>query len=66
MFNECTFEYSPEGTPISKCMAEKLYYVTKAGGTFVPEDYGFGYVKALAQGFYGIQDVRLIRLLMNT
>ena len=25
------------------------------------EDYGFGYVKALAQGFYGIQDVRLIK-----
>ena len=56
-----TFEYSPEGTPISKCRAEKLYYVTTAGGTFVPEDYGFGYVKALAQGFYGIQDVRLIK-----
>ena len=58
---EITFEYSPEGTPISKCRAEKLYYVTTAGGTFVPEDYGFGYVKALAQGFYGIQDVRLIK-----
>ena len=56
-----TFEYSPEGTPISKCRAEKLYYVTTAGGTFVPEDYGFGYVKALAQGFYGIQNVRLIK-----
>lgn len=56
-----TFEYSPEGTPISKCRAEKLYYVTTAGGTFVPEDFGFGYVKALAQGFYGIQDVRLIK-----
>ena len=56
-----TFKYSPEGTPISKCRAEKLYYVTTAGGTFVPEDYGFGYVKALAQGFYGIQDVRLIK-----
>ena len=38
-----------------------MYYVTTAGGTFVPEDYGFGYVKALAQGFYGIQDVRLIK-----
>jgi FMN-dependent NADH-azoreductase len=56
-----TFEYSPEGTPISKCRARKFYYVTTAGGTFVPEDYGFGYVKALAQGFYGIQDVRLIK-----
>ena len=24
----------------------------------MPEDYGFGYVKALAQNYYGIQDVR--------
>jgi FMN-dependent NADH-azoreductase len=27
----------------------------------VPEEYGFGYVKALAQNFYGIPDVRLIK-----
>jgi FMN-dependent NADH-azoreductase len=31
------------------------------GGTFVPEDYGFGYVKTLAQSFYGIPDVRLVK-----
>ena len=34
--------------------------MTTAGGLYVPEDYGFGYVKALAQNFYGIQDVRKI------
>jgi FMN-dependent NADH-azoreductase len=34
--------------------------VTTAGGFYVPEDYGFGYVKALAQNYYGIQDVRKI------
>lgn len=56
-----TFEYSPEGFPIPLCKAGKLYYVTTAGGAFVPEDYGFGYVKALAQGFYGISDVELIK-----
>ena len=27
----------------------------------MPEEFGFGYVKALAQGYYGIPDVRLIR-----
>ena len=32
-----------------------------AGGMFVPEEYGFGYVRALAQNFYGIQDLELIR-----
>ena len=56
-----TFEYSAEGFPIPKCKADKLYYVTTAGGAYVPEEFGFGYVKALAQGFYGINDVRLIK-----
>lgn len=56
-----TFEYSPEGLPVPRCRADKLYYVMTAGGAFVPEDYGFGYVKALAQGFYGINDVELIK-----
>ena len=27
---------------------------------YVPTEFGFGYVKALAQGYYGIADVRLI------
>ncbi|MCR5210692.1 MAG: NAD(P)H-dependent oxidoreductase [Lachnospiraceae bacterium] len=56
-----TFEYSAEGLPVPKCNADKLYYVTTAGGAFVPEEFGFGYIKALAQGFYGIDDVRLIK-----
>ena len=53
-----TFRYSEDGVPIGLCRADRLYYVTTAGGCFVPEEYGFGYVKALAQNFYGIQDVR--------
>ena len=53
-----TFRYSEEGIPLSLCRAKRLFYVTTAGGFYVPEDYGFGYVKALAQGYYGIQDVR--------
>ena len=57
-----TFEYSPEGFPIPLCKAERLYYVTTAGGSYVPEEFGFGYVKALAQGFYGITDCRQIRV----
>ena len=55
-----TFEYSEEGYPISLCKANKLYYVTSAGGQFVPEEYGYGYIKTLAENFYGIKDVRLI------
>ena len=55
-----TFKYSDDGVPIGLCRAKRLFYVTTAGGFFVPEDYGFGYVKALAQNYYGIQDVRKI------
>ncbi len=56
-----TFKYSPEGTPIPLCKAAELVYITTAGGTFVPEEYGFGYVNALARGFYGIQNVKQVR-----
>ena len=56
-----TFRYTEEGVPVSLCRAKRLHYVTTAGGNYVPEEFGFGYVKALAQGFYGIPDVRLIR-----
>lgn len=55
-----TFKYSEEGIPVALCKANRLFYVTTAGGLYVPEEYGFGYVKALAQNFYGIQDVRKI------
>ena len=55
-----TFRYTPEGQPQGLCRARQLWYVTTAGGAFVPQEYGFGYVRALAQSFYGIGDVRLI------
>ena len=55
-----TFKYSPEGVPVGLCRADRLFYVTTAGGHYVPDVFGFGYVKALAQNYYGIQDVRQI------
>ncbi|WP_303837960.1 NAD(P)H-dependent oxidoreductase [Ruminococcus flavefaciens] len=51
-----TFKYTEEGYPIGLCKAKKLYYVTTAGGMFFPEEYGFGYIRALAENFYGIKD----------
>ncbi len=56
-----TFFYTPEGIPKGLCRAEELVYVSTAGGTYVPEAFGFGYVKALAQNFYGIGNVRLVQ-----
>ena len=55
-----TFEYSEAGAPVGLCRADRLFYVTTAGGHYVPETFGFGYIKALAQNYYGIQDVRKI------
>ena len=56
-----TFKYAPEGYPIPLCNAKQLIYVMSAGGEFVPEEFGFGYVKSLAENFYGIKDVRLVK-----
>ena len=56
-----TFTYSETGTPRGLCRAKSLYYVTTAGGYILSDDYGFGYVKALANTFYGIKDVNQIK-----
>ena len=58
-----TFTYTSEGVPRGLCKAKRLTYITTAGGDFFPEEYGFGYVKALARNFYGISDVNLIKAL---
>ena len=56
-----TFFYTPQGIPKGLCRAKRLTYITTAGGDFLPEEYGAGYVKALAQNFYGIAEFRLIK-----
>lgn len=56
-----TFEYTPKGMLRPLCHAKRLFYVTTAGGTYVPMEFGFGYIQALARSFYGISDVRLIQ-----
>lgn len=51
-----TFAYSEEGVPVGLCQAKKLYYVTTAGGKILSREYGYGYIRALAQGFFGISE----------
>ena len=53
-----TFRYTPEGSPAGLCRARRLTYLTTAGGVFLPKQFGYGYVEALARDFYGIPDVR--------
>lgn len=56
-----TFGYTAEGMPKGLCSARKITYITTCGGTYFPDEYGFGYVKALATTFYGIKEVNLIK-----
>jgi FMN-dependent NADH-azoreductase len=58
-----TFKYSEEGVPVGLCKAKRLFVVSTAGGFYAPEEYGFGYIKALAENYYGIKDVRHIKAL---
>ena len=56
-----TFAYHANGRPYGLCKAQKLYYVTTAGGPLVNEAYGYGYVQALATNFYGIPSTYCIK-----
>lgn len=50
-----TFRYA-KGVPQGLCRAKRLIYVTTAGG-IIYDNFGFEYVKALAQKLYGIGEV---------
>ena len=49
-----TFEYR-NGCPTGLCKAKRLIYVTTAGGEIFC-DFGYTYMKAIANNFFGIQD----------
>lgn len=55
-----TFQYNEDGIPQGLCKAKRLLYVTTAGGPII-YNFGFEYVKALAQGFFGISDVQMFK-----
>lgn len=53
-----TFRYSEKGIPQTMCKARELHYVTTSGGFIGQNDFGFSYIKALAQNFFGITKVK--------
>ncbi|MBQ7568177.1 NAD(P)H-dependent oxidoreductase [bacterium] len=53
-------EFDSSGRPRGLCQARRLIYVTTAGGPYV-EDYSFGYMKALAEDYFGIPQTTLIK-----
>lgn len=54
-----TFRYA-KGVPQGLCRAKRLIYVTTAGGS-IYDNFGFEYVKALAQKLYGIDEVMFFK-----
>ncbi len=56
-----TFTYTTDGIPKGLCKAKRLYYVTTAGGPILSDAYGYGYVRALAESFWQIPEIKSIR-----
>ena len=53
------FSYDDQGIPQGMCKAKKIIYVSTSGGPFFPE-YGYDYIKALAQTQFGIEEACLV------
>lgn len=56
-----TFKYTEEGYPEGMCNATKFYYVTTAGGAIGDFDFGYDYIRIMAQGMFGIVEVKSFR-----
>ena len=52
--------YDANGVPKGLCRASKLYYVTTAGGPYVP-DFSYAQIEVLAKYYFGIPETELIR-----
>ncbi len=53
-------KYGSDGRPQGLCRAERLYYVTTAGGP-LDERYGYDYIKSLAEDYFGIKQAFLVK-----
>ena len=51
--------YDENGVPHGKCKARKLYYVSTAGGPFIP-DYSYEWIRAVVTRSFGIPETKLI------
>ena len=52
-----TFRYDENGAPAGLCNVRKLIYVTTSGGSIGEFNMGYDYVRALAQGLFGIRNI---------
>ncbi len=51
--------YTESGEPHGLCRAGKLWYVTTAGGPYVP-DFSYAYIRTMARDYFGIPETELI------
>ncbi len=58
--NGLTFAYGQNGIPYGLCNANRLIYITTAGGPII-HDFGYEYSTALAKNFYGIKNVQCVK-----
>lgn len=52
-----TFVYTDEGRPKGLCKAERLLYITTAGGPILHRNCGFDYIKTLCGDMFGFTDL---------
>ncbi|MBQ5446740.1 MAG: NAD(P)H-dependent oxidoreductase [Lachnospiraceae bacterium] len=52
-------EYGDDGRPQGLCKAEKLYYVTTAGGPY-NDKYGYQYIRDISLNYFGIKETKQI------
>lgn len=59
--NHLLFEYDEKGQPHGKAKAECLYYVTTAGGFMGDGEFGYGYLRFLCKGMFGIEHTHMFK-----
>lgn len=52
--------YGEDGAPMGLCRAQRLYYVTTAGGPYDPA-YSFDQISTMATRYFGIGEAKLIK-----
>ena len=58
--NGIVFEYDEKGNVAGLCSADRLVYITTAGGK-IGHEYGYEYIKSLAQDYHGIKNIDYIK-----
>ena len=56
-----TFDYLSDSTSKSRCKAKKLTYITTSGGVIPERNFGYDYIRAVAEEFFKIEKFEYIK-----